>query len=209
VLIASFAVSIYPEGVAPAVRITSGPFYSGPGLGQIDFSLKATGGNGAFTWEVISGSLPPGVSLRSDVPPYFPPNTSAGISGVATTPGTYTFRLRATSGLQHADQDAIVRVSGIVLTDLNALPDAFVGASYSYALSAVSDAGPVTWSANGALPAGLTLSSEGLLSGTPTAAGNYVINVRLGSGSDAVFTGIGLSVYDVDITTPGVLPNAT
>ncbi|MBW8894641.1 MAG: putative Ig domain-containing protein, partial [Acidobacteria bacterium] len=67
-LIAFFNVSIYPEGVTPAVRITSGSFFSGPGLGQVDFSLSATGGDGAFTWEVISGSLPPGVSLRSDVP---------------------------------------------------------------------------------------------------------------------------------------------
>src|SRR5207237_8655620 len=109
---------------------------------------------------VIAGSLPTGLSLRTDMPSWCSANASAGIGGIATMPGTYGLVLRATSGSQHADQHATLRISGIVLTDLYTLPDAFVGTSYAYTLSAVNDTGPVTWAPNGGLPAGLTLSSE-------------------------------------------------
>ncbi len=54
---------------------------------------------------------------------------------------------------------------------VGALPDAGVGVFYSYHFSATGDP-TITWDiAGGALPAGLTLSPTGLLSGTPTTIG--------------------------------------
>ena len=90
---------------------------------------------------------------------------------VKVMPGTYRFTLRVTSGPRSTDVKGSVRISSIVLTDLYTLPDAFVGTPYSYTLSAASNAGAVTWAANGGLPAGMTLSSDGVLSGTPTQSG--------------------------------------
>ena len=48
-------------------------------------TLAAGGGTGTYTWEIISGSLPPGLSFSDGV-----------ISGTPTQAGTYTFTVRIT-----------------------------------------------------------------------------------------------------------------
>ena len=62
------------------------------------------------------------------------------------------------------------------------LPDGALGAAYSQTLSASSANGavaPFTFTVTaGALPAGLTLSSAGVLSGTPTTAGSFNFTVQ-------------------------------
>jgi uncharacterized repeat protein (TIGR03803 family) len=67
--------------------------------------------------------------------------------------------------------------NGIALSP-STLPAATVGAAYSQALTAVAGTGPYTFAVSaGSLPAGLTLSSAGVLSGTPTAAGSASFTV--------------------------------
>jgi hypothetical protein len=56
--------------------ITSGPNYCCWSIGEINQALTATGGNGTYTWSLVGGSLPPGISIRTDVPSYFPAGTS-------------------------------------------------------------------------------------------------------------------------------------
>src|SRR3546814_2291263 len=52
------------------------------------------------------------------------------------------------------------------------LPDGTTGAAYSQTISASGDTAPYSFAlAAGSLPAGLTLSAAGVLSGTPTAFG--------------------------------------
>jgi sugar lactone lactonase YvrE len=59
------------------------------------------------------------------------------------------------------------------------LPAGAVGARYSSTLQAVAGTAPYTWSvAFGALPAGLTLSSTGVITGIPTTAGSFTFTVR-------------------------------
>jgi len=54
------------------------------------------------------------------------------------------------------------------------LPPAMAGAAYSHVLQAAGGMSPYSWSiASGALPAGLTLSSSGVVTGTPSGAGNF------------------------------------
>jgi hypothetical protein len=70
------------------------------------------------------------------------------------------------------------------------LPAAAVGVPYSQTLQAISGTAPYTWSVSaGALPAGLTLSPAGVISGTPTTVGT------------ASFT-----VTALDATTPTATP---
>jgi len=58
------------------------------------------------------------------------------------------------------------------------LPEAAVGSAYHLTLTAAGGTGCCTWSAVGSLPPGLTLSADGVLSGTPTTAGTFVLEVR-------------------------------
>lgn len=187
----------------------------GPALGtwvfggiQLSLGASGGGGNGTYVWSVVSGALPPGIALRTDVPSFFPANANAGLIGVATTPGNYAFTLRVTSGGQTNDRAYTWRISGLTTKD-SGLPDAFVGRSYSYQFSAIGNAGPVTWTPNGSLPPGLSLSTTGLLTGIPTTAGFVSVNFSLNDGVDQTFFGRSLSIYAIDITTDGTLPNAT
>lgn len=66
-----------------------------------------------------------------------------------------------------------------VVVSPSPLPAGTVGVAYSQQLTASGGAGePYTYSATG-LPAGLTLSVDGLLSGTPTVAGTGTFTFEL------------------------------
>jgi large repetitive protein len=97
----------------------------------------------------------------------------------------------------------------MTVKDIN-LPAAFVNYTFSYTLTAINNAGSVTFAVTSpALPAGVTLSAGGVLSGTPTAAGTYSVDFSVTDGTDTIFRGYQLVVYAVDLTTPGDFPNAT
>ena len=59
------------------------------------------------------------------------------------------------------------------------IPDGTVGKPYSATLTSTNGTNPSFSISAGALPAGITLSAGGVLSGTPTAAGNYAFTVRV------------------------------
>ncbi|HPR89793.1 MAG TPA: Ig domain-containing protein, partial [bacterium] len=91
-----------------------------------DFTLRATGGAGEYSWDVSVGSLPAGLSL----------NASTGvISGTPTANGTASFTLRVTDG---AGATATASVSIVVSADYQVLPTVFpwgeVGVAYDEAL---------------------------------------------------------------------------
>ena len=90
------------------------------------------------------------------------------------------------------------------------MADSFVNTFYTYSFTALNNAGAVTWALNnGTLPPGMALSPEGVLSGTPTTAGNYNWNMQLTDGVSTTYRGAGLNVYAVQITSPAMLLNAT
>ena len=70
-------------------------------------------------------------------------------------------------------------------------PEATNGLPYSYALSAAGGVAPYTWTALGGLPDGMSLSSSGVLSGTPkmTAPGDVQVAVRVTDSRGASITG--------------------
>jgi hypothetical protein len=163
---------------------------------------------GPFTYAVDPTSpLPPGLALRFDTPPWFPPDVDAGLIGIATSPSPtpYAFNL-IRDGIQVQYQ---IKITALTRQNNWGQPDAFVDVPVSLQLVAQNAAGPVTWAANGPLPPGLSLSPTGLVSGTPSQSGSYNINFSLHDGVDTVWHGVNLNVYDVQITTPGALPNAT
>ena len=128
--------------------------------------------SGAYTWSVVTGALPTGLSL----------NTTTGLlSGTPTVAGTTNFTIRATDSYGSAGNTAYaltITCPTIAVTP-TAVPDATVGSSYSQSFAASGGSAPYTWTVtSGTLPAGLTLSVDGTISGTPTAATTATVTIR-------------------------------
>lgn len=63
------------------------------------------------------------------------------------------------------------------------LIDAHIGVNYHKTLQAVSGVAPYTWQTSSTLPSGITLNQNGQLSGIPTTAGTYVLNLEVADSS--------------------------
>ncbi len=99
--------------------------------------------------------------------------TSPNSTSIAGTSATVTIQARADSSKTLA---VPIALHDNISFPAPALPPAFVGKPYTYAFTASGGTGTFTYSViagSGALPAGLTLSSAGVLSGTPTTSGAY------------------------------------
>ena len=194
--------------VNPAVSVTTGTTlptgYVGTSYSQ---TLAATGGSGTgYSWAVASGStLPGGLSL-----------SAAGVlSGTPTTAGTPSFTVTVTDSAQNTASATftITTKAGVSITTGTTLPTGYVGVNYSQTLAATGGSGTgYSWAvASGStLPAGLTLSAAGVLSGKPSAAGTPSFTVTVTDSAQntasATFT-ITISAA-LAITSPNPLPTA-
>jgi uncharacterized protein YhjY with autotransporter beta-barrel domain len=133
-------------------------------------SITAAGGATPYTFSLVSGSLPTGVTFSS----------SGVLSGTPLASGTFNFTLRVTdAATQAADKSyqLVVAAPAIALAPAT-LPGGQVAQAYAQTLTASGGVASYTFAVTaGALPAGLTLSAAGTLSGTPTAAGSFNITV--------------------------------
>ena len=101
------------------------------------------------------------------------------ISGTPSAAGSFTFTITATdsaspshSGFQQYTVSVALGLSP------STLANGTYNTSYSQTITATGGNGSYTFSkTSGTLPSGLTLSSGGVLSGTPTAAGSYTFTV--------------------------------
>jgi uncharacterized repeat protein (TIGR01451 family) len=130
------------------------------------YTLTASGGTAPFSWTVTSGSLPAGIILSPD----------GNLTGTPTATGTFSFTVKVTDALgQSASQATSLTIAAGVSTTIGTPPTAVVGAAYSFTLTATGGTTPYTWSINsGSPPGGLTLSSAGVISGTPTTVSSGV-----------------------------------
>ena len=87
------------------------------------------------------------------------------------------------------------------------LPNAPLGRVYSQTFTAVRGAAPLVYQlVGGALPAGLALSSDGVLSGTPTNLGSFSFTVRVSDGAGlAAVESCGLQVVAPLLPTAGLV----
>ena len=147
-------------------------------------TLKAEKGNGPpFSFLIINGALPPGLTLSSAGP----------ITGRPTRAGTYKFWVEARDNdddcltftpSKCAQREFEIEVlAGVSINQQSAKPGT-LGQAYSEQLTATlltenppptgSPLATAAWSVqSGTLPPGVALSPTGLLSGTPTAEGSY------------------------------------
>ncbi len=133
-------------------------------------SIGVTGGSGSYTCK-ITGTLPVGLTA-----------SNCTITGTPTVAGTTTLTVTATDSSSPA-ATVTGPVSLIInpipkLTLTGTLPNAVVNVAYTQTLTAQGGLAPYTYAVtSGTLPPGLTLSSGGTISGTPTAVGAYSFTV--------------------------------
>jgi hypothetical protein len=137
-------------------------------------TLQSSGGNPPVTWSIVSGTLPPSLTLNS---------ATGVISGTPSTVTTANFTVQATdttpASVTQALTLTIVGLAPLTITTAT-LPNGNIGTAYSSTLMATGGATPYTWSvASGTLPVGLMLSSSGVLSGTPLVAGAYTFSIQV------------------------------
>src|SRR5206468_2308914 len=140
-----------------------------------------TNGTAPYTVAALT-PLPPGFVLES------PGNASVGgpgpgqfqVRGVPLLPGAFTFTLRADDAVGNVGvRTFTLRVSATTVASNFTLPTASTGQFYSQPIIAFDNTGAPVWSlaAGSATPPGLSLSSAGLLSGTPSQAGVYTMSI--------------------------------
>ena len=147
-----------------------GAFYSS--------NLMPIGGIPPYTYSIISGSLPPGLSLN--------PSTGA-ITGIPTQAGTASFTAQVVDSSQNFGQDTATTACNIVVTTPPPLSvfcpmsTGQVNVPYTSGLAASGGLPPYTFSiAAGSLPTGLSLNpSTGAITGTPTAAGTFAFTAQV------------------------------
>jgi hypothetical protein len=140
-----------------------------------NLQLQVANGRPPYTFTLISGSLPPGMSL----------NVSGIISGTPSAFGVFQFGVRATDS---SGASATVNLSVTILNDIDPLRvlssgdliDGQTGVQYSQQLFFAGGKPPAQWNlASGSLPAGLTLNAAGLISGRPTQTGTFVFTAQV------------------------------
>ncbi|WP_263282059.1 beta strand repeat-containing protein [Leifsonia sp. ZF2019] len=182
-------------GTEHTVVVNDAPSFTGGGLGAgvvddyYNSSLTVDSNNGgALSIQLGSGNLPPGLSLGGG---------SAGkatLSGTPTTAGSFTFSIDAVNSVDTTNSgDLTVVISPGKPTFTAARPeDGSLNTSYqAYQFEANSHGGgALTYAtSSGSLPPGLTLSSGGKLSGTPTELGSFTFRVRVTNSAGSTDTG--------------------
>jgi len=183
VLVVLGALVIVPAALALRFTDDSYNFPVGETGKAYSKQLDGTGGCGPalpYQYKILAGSLPPGLSMSS----------SGLISGTPTVGGGWSF------WVELRDQDppsqswcivssaqrefSITIVQGLNIQQNALSPKAtFLNEPYSFQLSA-EGGGSQVWSIkSGSLPAGMGLSSNGLISGTPTATGDFTFVVQV------------------------------
>lgn len=155
-----------------------------PGLVGKPYSatLEATGGTKPYAWKVSQGALAGGLQLAAD----------GALTGTAGAPGSFSFAV----AVQDADKTEKEQVlllefkdGGLVITSTSPLKTATEGEPYKHELSAQGGTPPYFWGiVSGKLPAGLGLSSEGVISGTPTTDATAAFEVKVFDNSPSPLT---------------------
>ena len=128
--------------------------------------VAANGGTAPYSWKLTGGTLPAGLSLNA---------ASGAITGTPTTSvsgASLTFTATDSSNpVQTNSATLLLTIAPLPLNiTTQSLPYGQIGVVYSAQLAATGGTTPYTWTlTQGTLPAGLTLSTSGLISGTPTA----------------------------------------
>ena len=173
-------ITINPAPVPPTITTTTLP--DGTTGAKYTAQVKATGGTGVVTWNVVAGKLPDDLFLN---------RTTGALTGTPTKNGTFTFTIRATDTIPLSDDQALTITikeapKPPVITS-TILPGGKVGDAYSTTLTATSTNGAVTWKLISAGPPAPGLQLVGAtITGTPTTKGTFDFTVLATDGKGLV-----------------------
>lgn len=168
--------------------------------------LAATGGTLPYTWTLISGTLPPGISLNA---------STGSLTGTPTNAETDNpvFQVTDAIGAISTKTLTIVISASLTITTSSPLPSGNQGVAYTpLTFGQTGGIAPITWSIiSGTLDSGMSLSSAGVLSGTPANAEVDSITVQatdsLGAIGTKVFSLTVIAAPTLSITTASPLPS--
>jgi Autotransporter beta-domain/Putative Ig domain/Cadherin-like domain len=165
--------------------------------------LTASGGTAPYSFNVTAG-LPSGIAVNSD----------GTVSGVTCgTNGNFALTADVTDNVGGTGSSTTLKLivnaapaGGCSLTfSSSTVPNGNVGTAYSTTISATGGTAPYTYTvASGSLPTGLTLSSTGVISGTPSVAGTYSFTTLATDSGGST----GAQSYSMTITSGGTPPVA-
>lgn len=187
---------------APSITAQSPPAGT-TGVPYAGYTFTASGGTPPFSWSQ-SGSLPPGLTL----------SPSGQLSGMPMTAGTYPISVTATdSSMPPLTASAQVKLqvndSPIVISAASP-PAGTVTYAYSgFGFAASGGSPPYTWKASGTLPPGLTFSSDGTVSGTPTQMGTFAFSVTATDSAQSPTNSPPLGTQIIIRYPPPLTPNTT
>jgi len=170
----------------PPVPLGDGVLNQGYGGGVFENNFV-----GPTTWSITSGTFPPGLTAT-------PSGSTYSFSGSPKSPGLFIFTVQANDAgaVQTVSQQYSINIElPLTITTPLTLPSATAGYNYSVNFTAINGTPPYSWNegphlgltfgktsaqrgvtiSQRGLPAGLTLSSNGSLTGAPTQAGAYSI----------------------------------
>jgi len=144
-----------------------------------DTFVNAAGATGTFTWSITSGGLPAGLTFLTTST-----SSSAEITGTPTVLETSKFTVQVTDTAGASVTQALsitISPPPPLSVATGSLPDGTVNVAYpSETLQASSGVPPYAWSlTGGSLPFGLSLATNGTISGTPVATGTYSFTVKV------------------------------
>jgi hypothetical protein len=174
---ANAQLSITVNSTLTQLTISTTTLPSGSQNSAYNAMLAATGGVTPYTWSLVSGALPGGLSLS--------PSTGA-IIGTPTGAGVSTFTVKVTDSEgspQTATKQLSITINPAVPLSISTttLPNGTVGTQYSAPITAIGGVYPYTWSIiSGTLPSGLSLNSTtGAIGGMPVLAGNSSFTIQV------------------------------
>ena len=197
----------YTVNIAPVPLTVNPPALPNGTLGlAYSQTITTSGGVAPFTYAVLSGALPTGLSLNAG---------SGAITGTPTAAGNYNFTIQSTDSTPNTGTRNYSVTIGTNSLTVNpaSLPNGSQGIAYSQTVSASGGTGPYTFAVtSGALPTGLSLNAaSGAITGTPSGSGvsNFTIQATdtVGNiGSRAYAVNIGTATLTVN---PATLPNGS
>ncbi|MDA8356683.1 MAG: putative Ig domain-containing protein [Actinomycetota bacterium] len=162
---ATATLALFVNGPPPA--ISTEVLAAGAEGASYETTLTAHGGTTPYRWTATG--LPAGLHLSS----------TGSITGTPTTTGASTVVLTVTSPTgRKASATFTLSVTPALAVATTSLPAGAVGYPYSSTLSASGGLYPFSWTASG-LPPGLSMSTDGSITGTPTTTGTSEVTVTV------------------------------